>query len=46
MVYLGYISNEFDGQGHRSKVKVVRLKNVIFGVSDMFTGADSLCHVI
>ncbi len=28
------ISDEIDGQGHRSKVKVVRLKNVIFGVSD------------
>ncbi len=24
------ISDEFDGQGHRSKVKVMRLKNVIF----------------
>ena len=25
------ISDEFDGQGHRSKVKVIQLKTVIFG---------------
>ncbi len=25
-----YISDEFEGQGHRSKVKVTMLKNVIF----------------
>ncbi len=24
------LSDKFDGQGHRSKVKVARLKNVIF----------------
>ena len=28
------ISDEFDGQGHRSKVKVAMLKNAIFGASD------------
>ena len=26
---LDEISDEFDGQGHRSKVKVIQLKNVI-----------------
>ncbi len=26
------ILDEFEGQGHRSKVKVVRLKNAIFGL--------------
>ena len=30
-MHLDHISNEFDGQGHRSKFKVSRLKNVIFG---------------
>ena len=30
---LNKISTKFDGQGHRSKVKVTRLKNVIFWVS-------------
>ena len=31
---LDNISDEFEDQGHRSKVKVARLKNVIFEVSD------------
>ncbi len=31
------ISNEFGGQGHRSKVKVAGLKNVIFGFSGGLT---------
>ena len=29
-MHLDHISDEFDGQGHRSKFKVTRLKNVIF----------------
>ncbi len=43
------ISNRFEGQGHRSKVKVTRLKNVIFRLSDWLTCASSLCilcHII
>ena len=43
---LDNISDEFDRQGHRSKVKVARLKNVIFGFSVGLTCAGSLCHVI
>ncbi len=31
---LDNISDEFEGQGHRSKFKVTRLKNVISEVSD------------
>ena len=27
---LDELSDEFDGQGHRSKVKVIKLKNIIF----------------
>ena len=46
-VDLDNISNEFEGQGHRSKVKVARLKNVIFGFSGGLTWLiGSLCHVI
>ncbi len=45
-VDLDIILNEFEGQGHRSKVKVARMKNVIFGFSDGLACADSLCHVI
>ena len=33
-MYLNDISNEFEGQGHRSKVKVIRLQNVIFEVTE------------
>ena len=40
------ISDEYNGQGHRSKVRVAMLKNMIFGVSDRLICADSLCHVI
>ena len=40
-MYLNNISDEFKGQGHRSKVKVVRLQNVIFEVTD-----DDLLRVI
>ena len=39
------ILDRFDGQGH-IKVKVARLKNLIFGVSDRLTCADLLCHVL
>ncbi len=47
------ISDEFEGQGHRSKVKVARLKNVIFGCSYGVTCVyctepfcyDIRCHV-
>ncbi len=39
------ISYKFEGQGHGSKVKVARLKNVIFGFSDRLTWAGSLCHM-
>ncbi len=28
-MYLDHVSNEFNSQGHRSKVKVARLKNVV-----------------
>ncbi len=38
---LDYISDEFEGQGHRSKVKVVILKNTIFKISD---GLASFCR--
>ena len=30
-IYLDDVSDEFEGQGHRSKVGVTRLGNVIFG---------------
>ena len=32
------ISDEFEAQGHRSKVKIARLKNVISKVSDGLGG--------
>ena len=40
-------SDEFEGQGHRSKVKVATLKNVIIGLFDGVTCvqfADPFCH--
>ena len=42
------ISNKFEGQCRRSKVKVATLKNVIFEVLDGLTcvHVDSLCHVL
>ena len=42
-----WTQNLIDGLtlGHRSKVKVVNLKNMIFKVSDGLTCADSLFHV-
>ncbi len=43
---LDKISAKFEGQGHRSKVKVTRSENVILTVSDGLTCAYSLCHVI
>ncbi len=36
-MYLDNISNEFKAQGHRSKVKVTRLKNVTFRPFDGVT---------
>ncbi len=38
------ISDEFDGQGHRSKVKVAMLKNGIFGASNGLAYVYSLSH--
>ncbi len=43
-INLDKFSDEFKGQGHRSKLKVARLKKVIFGFSDGLTCAGSLCH--
>ncbi len=34
-VDLDNISDGFEGQGHRSKVKVIRLKTVIFSCVDL-----------
>ncbi len=41
-ITIDYILNEFEGQGHRSKVKVVRLKNVIFGILGVPRGHSPL----
>ena len=38
---LDNISDKFKSQGHRSKVKVARLKNMIFEFSDRLTWAGS-----
>ncbi len=36
------ISDEFEGQGHRSKIKVARLKNVIFVFSGGFVMSNDV----
>ncbi len=41
---LDNISDEFKGQGHRSKVKVAMLKNVIFKAFDGLNYVESLSH--
>ncbi len=40
-INLGDILDEFEGQGHRSKVKVTRLKNVIFLALDGVACVDT-----
>ncbi len=37
---LGKISAKFEGQGYRSKVKVVTLKNAVFRLFDDLTCVD------
>ncbi len=39
---LDNISNKFEGQGHRSKVKVARLENLIFEVSGELVSVHSV----
>ncbi len=41
-VDLDNISDDYEGQGHGTKVKVVILENVIFKVSNGLTCVDSL----
>ncbi len=44
-VYLDNISNKFDNQGHRSKFKVTRLKNVISGAHKRWKWVySSVCY--
>ncbi len=31
-IYLNNIADELEGQGHRSKVKIAKLKNIIFEI--------------
>ena len=44
-INLGDILDEFEGQGRRSKVKVTRLKNVIFLALDGVACVDFLSHI-
>ncbi len=39
-MYLDYLSDELEGQGHRSQV--AKMKKTIFGVSDGVTSAGSV----
>ncbi len=44
MIDLDNVSDEFEGQGHRSKFKVATLKNVIFRCFYDVMYVDPVCH--